>query len=266
MDRSKFFSSVRGSLFGGRLTEPQVQGMDAMLDAVPAGMSADHLAYCLATAFHETGAKMQPVVENLNYRSASRIREVWPTRFPTTAAAQMYVGKPEALANKVYGTRMGNLGGNDGWIYRGRGFVQITGRDNYKRAGRELGVDLLTFPELAEECETAAATLYCGMLQGWFTGKKLADYFKPGLVDPYNARRIINGLDRATEIAGYFRAFSAALKAAGYAPEIPAAKPVIPVIDAAPPPPDVEPAEPKPAGGLVAALAALLKSLFRSNA
>ena len=261
LDRAKFFSSVRGALFAGRLTEKQVQGMDAMLDAIPSGMNLDHVAYCFATALHETGAKMQPVVENLRYKSAARIREVWPSRFPSNASAVPYVGEPELLANKVYGARMGNLGGNDGWIYRGRGFVQITGRDNYKRAGQILGVDLLTFPELAEEPETAAAILYCGMREGWFTGKKLADYFRPGLIDPYNARRIINGLDRAAEIAGYYRAFAGALATAGYTP-----KPAIPVIDAVPPP-DVEPAEPKPAGGwalLGKVVAAILQSFRRT--
>ncbi|MBA1159342.1 hypothetical protein H0S73_25020 [Microvirga sp. Marseille-Q2068] len=259
MDRAKFFAAVRGSLFGGKLTEKQVQGMDAMLDAIPAGMAPDHLAYCFATAFHETGAKMQPVVENLTYTSAARIRDVWPTRFPSIASAQMYVRKPQELANKVYGARMGNLGGNDGWTYRGRGFAQITGRDNYKRAGNMLGVDLLTFPELAEEPETAAAIMYCGMVNGWFTGKKLADYFERGVAaDPYSARKIINGLDEAAKIAGYYRAFAAALKAAGYVP-----MPTIPVIDAVPPPPDVEPVEPVPAKvSLANKLQRLLEALF----
>jgi len=275
LDRAKFFSSVRDSLFGGKLTERQVQGMDAMLDAIPAGMPLDHLAYCFATAFHETGAKMQPVVENLTYTSAVRIRDVWPTRFPSTASATPYVRKPQELANKVYGTRMGNLGGNDGWNYRGRGFVQLTGRDNYKRAGHALGVDLLTFPELAEEPETAAAILYCGMMEGWFTGKKLSDYFKPGLTDPFNARGIING-DKSrkedgetigSKVARYYRAFAAALKAAEYSPAARppvAAPPAIPVIDAVPPPSDVEPVEPKPVPvGFAERLRVLLEILFR---
>lgn len=254
MDRSKFFSSVRGSLFGGKLTEKQVQGMDAMLDAIPAGMALDHLAYCFATAFHETGAKMQPVVENLTYKSAVRIRDVWPARFPSTSAATPYVGKPQELANKVYGTKNGNLGGNDGWNYRGRGFVQLTGRDNYKRAGHALSVDLLTFPELTQEPETAAAIMYCGMREGWFTGKKLGDYFKPGLTDPFNARSIINGDKNRKEgtgtvgglVAGYYRAFAAALKAAGYEPG-PLAVAAIPVLDVAPAP------EPLPSAGVAPA-------------
>lgn len=265
LERALFFTAVRGSLFGGKLTERQVQGMDAMLDAIPAGLPLDHVAYCFATAFHETGATMQPVIENLRYKSAARIREVWPSRFPSNAAAQAYVGEPEMLANKVYGTRMGNLGGNDGWVYRGRGFVQITGRDNYNRAGKALGVDLLTFPELAQEPETAAAILYCGMVNGWFTGKRLADYFKPGLTDAYNARRIINGLDRAAEIAGYYRAFAAALKAAGYEREpLVAQAPVIPVADAAPP--AGVPAQPTPMPVWLAALKALAALFTRKSA
>lgn len=190
-------------------------GLDALLDAPPADMPLEHLAYCLATAFHETGAKMQPVVENLKYSSAARIRTVWPSRFPTDASAQPFVNNPQLLANKVYGGRMGN----DGWTYRGRGFVQITGRDNYERAGKKLLASLVNKPELATDSRIAASILYAGMQEGWFTGKKLSDYFRRGLTDPYNARKIINGLDRAGDVAGYYHKFVAALTAAQQASE-----------------------------------------------
>ncbi|WP_445505057.1 hypothetical protein [Microvirga sp. G4-2] len=265
LDRAEFFRSVRASLFGGRLTETQVRGMEAMLDAAPARFAPEPLAYCLATAFHETDATMQPVTENLNYSSVARIRAVWPSRFPSDASARPYVRNPQALANRVYGGRMGNVGADDGWLYRGRGLVQITGRENYARASRILGIDLLTRPDLATDPKIAALILYCGMADGWFTGKKLSDYFGPGLEDPYNARRIVNGLDRAADVAVYYRKFLAALRAA-----TPVEKPEsIPVADAhpVPPPPDIEPIpEPVKTGWLYAGLKALLEALFGRKA
>lgn len=249
VNRPAFYAAVRASLFGGRLSDPQVQGMGAMLDAAPPDMPLDHLAYCLATAFHETGQKMQPVVENLNYTSAARIRQVWPSRFPSEAAAKPFAGNPQALANKVYGGRMGNVGVDDGWTYRGRGFVQITGRDNYARAGRKLLADLVRRPELATNCGTAAAIMFAGMTDGWFTGAKLSDYFGPGKNDPVNARRIINGLDEAQKVAGYYAKFLVALDVTEAAP------PPIPVLPI--PSPTPQPAS----SGFFAAFISWLKGL-----
>lgn len=253
LNRVAFFAAVRSPLFGGRLTESQVQGLDALLDAVPAGMPVPQRAYCLATAFHETGATMQPVTENLNYASAARIRAVWPSRFPTEASAKPFVRNPQGLANKVYGGRMGNVGVDDGWRYRGRGFSQLTGRDNYARAGRKLLADLERNPDLASSPKIAAQILYAGMAEGWFTGARLSSYFTPALSDPKNARKIVNGLDRAEDIARYYREFLAALHAAQAAP-----------------PPDIEPTTPAPVpspqpatpGGLFADLLSLLKRIF----
>lgn len=90
-------------------------------------------------------------------------------------------------------------------------------------------------PELATDSRIAASILYVGMQEGWFTGKKLAYYFKRGLTDAYNARCIMNGLDRAGDVAGYYHKFVAALTAARV--EKPA-----PIAEApTPPPPDTEP-------------------------
>lgn len=90
-------------------------------------------AMFLAQIAHESTG-LSRVEENLNY-SAKRLTEVWPSRFPTLASAAPFANNPKALANKVYGGRMGNIGPNDGWDFRGRGLKQLTGRDNYTRYG-----------------------------------------------------------------------------------------------------------------------------------
>lgn len=111
--------------------------------------------YFLAQVAHETGALTRSV-ENLNY-SAKRIAEIWPTRFPTIASAEPYAGNPEKLANKVYANRMGNgpPESGDGYRYRGRGYIQITGKDGYRQTGLRAGIDLLAKPERAIETDTA---------------------------------------------------------------------------------------------------------------
>lgn len=85
--------------------------------------------------------------ENLNY-SAGRLMIVWPTRFPTPAAAAQYAGQPFKLAEYVYGGRMGNAEPGDGYKYRGRGWCQLTGRDAYRIIGGMTGLPLLDNPDL----------------------------------------------------------------------------------------------------------------------
>lgn len=209
MNTVTFFAYARRAPFGGRLSTSQVAGLEAILaEAAKRGTPRSWLAYILATAFHETGGKMQPVEENLNY-TAARIREVWPSRFASVKAAQPYARNPRALANKVYGGRMGNTAADDGWRYRGRGLSQITGKANYVKFG------IATTPDKALELATAVRILFDGMTKGMFTGRRLADYFSDTTEDPVGARAIVNGKDKAKLIAGYYRNFLDALNAAG---------------------------------------------------
>lgn len=209
MNMTTFFAYARRAPFGGRLSQAQVDGTEAIIaEAAKRKIPDNQLAYILATVFHETGGKMQPVEENLNYTTAAQIKRTWPSRFASTAAAQQFVRNPRGLANKVYGGRMGNNGPNDGWLYRGRGLAQITGKDNYKKFG------IADKPDDALRMNVAIRILFDGMLKGMFTGRKLSDYFNATKEDPEGARRIVNGTDKASLIAGYYRNFLDSLNAA----------------------------------------------------
>jgi putative chitinase len=147
----------------------------------------------LATAFHETAHTMSPLKERGGDRYFSRRYD------------------PGGLNPKL-ARKLGNTWPGDGARFAGRGLVQITGRSNYRRLGEWLGVDLEGNPELALQPYLAAEILKAGMGEGLFTGKRLSDYFTADADDPVGARRIVNGSDRAAEIAGYYRRFLAALR------------------------------------------------------
>lgn len=180
----KFFAAVRKMAEGGKLSQIQVDHLNRILAATTA-MPITHRAYILATAHHETG-------------QFKWLREIWGP----TAQQKRYEGRAD-LGNTVTG---------DGKRFLGRGYVQITGRRNYTDWSKRLGLDLVAKPELAERPEIAAKILVEGMRLGTFTGKKLSDYL-PG--DYINARRIVNGTDKANLIAGYAKQFEAALSASG---------------------------------------------------
>lgn len=203
------FAAVR-ELFGGSLTQDQVDGINLIIDTwndigIP---RKDFLAYALATAFHETGQKMQPVTENLYYTSAKRLMEVWPSRFKTVQAAAPYCRNPEKLANKVYGGRLGNNTSGDGYRYIGRGIAQLTGKANYAKFGLADDPEALLVPAVS------ARVLVIGLLEGKFTKKKLMDYVGDGnQFDARAARATVNADVKANgeKIATYADTFAAAL-------------------------------------------------------
>ncbi|RWX76158.1 hypothetical protein EPK99_20390 [Neorhizobium lilium] len=208
MNRSFFFDHLSDALYRKGLSQAQVNGHEAVLDYWEAHHAHEDdrwLAYSLATAFHETGRTLLPVVENLNY-TAERLLVVFPSRF-TPEEARRYARRPERIANRVYGGRLGNgpEASGDGWRYRGRGLVQITGRSNYGKFG------LAGEPDRALEPRTAVRILVEGMIAGRYTGKSLASYFHGDEADWVNARKIINALDRASDIADYARSYYASI-------------------------------------------------------
>ena len=141
------------------------------------------LAYALATAFHETAGEMRPIEE---YGLGS--------------------GKP-----------YGAPAGPHNQVYYGRGFVQLTWYENYVKAEEilkntyDLETPCVEYPHRMLEDEPSALVLYDGMIGGWFTGVGLPKYFDVDTEDPVNARKIVNGLDKADLIAGYYASFKEAL-------------------------------------------------------
>lgn len=182
MNRAAFYDLARQHPFDGRINVSQVKGTEAILDAWEASKLTDNrwLAYMLATAFWETDRTMLPIEEYGHGKGRS-------------------YGIPDPKTGKAY---------------YGRGLVQLTWNYNYEKMGKLLGLDLLNNPELALNATIASRIMFIGMGNGIFTGRKLSDYFTPTLTDWFHARRIINGLDQATRIAGYASAFYAAINTA----------------------------------------------------
>ena len=119
----------------------------------------------LGQCAHESGG-FSALQENLNYKQEG-LCKVWPKRFPSIEDAEPYHKQPQKIANKVYASRMGNgdEASGEGWKYRGRGLIQLTGHDNYKACGEALGVDLLENPDLV------ATPQYAALSAGWFWDK-----------------------------------------------------------------------------------------------
>lgn len=177
--RRYFFDSVRYYLDGDRtLSQEQVTGAETLLGYYEA--HADEyddrmVAYVLATAWHETAFRLAPIAEY----------------------------------GKGAGKQYGQPDPDTGQAYYGRGYVQLTWRENYERQDEKLGLGgaLVTNADLALDPDIAVQVLFGGMRDGDFTGACLRSFFTVDLTDWYNARTIVNGHDRASDIASYAELF-----------------------------------------------------------
>lgn len=154
---------------------------DTIHDGTFSAGDAD-LAPFLAQMLHET-ANLEQLTENLNY-SAARILAVWPSRFASVADAQPYANNPQALAERVYWGRMGNINHGDGWAFRGRGMPMITGQANYAMVSNLVGQDLQSVPDLLAQPHYA---LEAGV--AWWEAR-IPDSM---LADTVAITRIVNG-------------------------------------------------------------------------
>ncbi len=165
----------------------------------------------VAQTAHES-AQYTRLLESLFYTKASGLMATWPRRFPTEAAALPYVRNEEKLANFVYANRMGNGDGasGDGFRYRGRGIIQLTGREKYRLTGEALGVDLVGSPELAQTPEIAfkAAGLF-------WTSSRLNELADAGDFKTIT-QRINGGQNGAADRLKYFEAAKRVLLATGF--------------------------------------------------
>lgn len=128
-------------------------------------MDKARLAMFLAQLGHES-SDLTRLEEGLSY-SAERLRQVWPSRFPTIESAQPFARNPEALANNVYGGRMGNTKPGDGFRFRGRGPIQLTGRSNYTMCAKDTGFnEILDNPDVLIHNKKLAL-----MSSAWFFNK-----------------------------------------------------------------------------------------------
>lgn len=192
-----FFDAIR-PLFGGRLTLAQVEGLILIVTyGLTNGYSRPDLAYVLATAFHETGRRMQPIREGFARSNAGAIRAV------------------TGLYNKGIISRNYALQDGYGNSYYGRGYVQITWKENYAKFENILGIPLVANPDLALLPEHALDILFIGMRDGLFRNASLADVPDFMTTPAFTAenRDIINGDVRKNgpRIAGYAAAFFTAL-------------------------------------------------------
>lgn len=190
------------------------------------GVLRNQCAYVLATAALETGYTMRPIKE--------RGGNAYFKKMYDKDGSRPHIAK-----------QLGNTQKGDGVKFHGRGYVQLTGRNNYKRAADEFGVDFVARPDDVMRSEYAPAILITGMLEGWFTGKKLSHYITLQKSDFVGARRIINGTDRKHEIAAIAQDYDSALKEAGYGLTVPKpkARPVVEDVQpplSAPPPPKTQ--------------------------
>lgn len=168
-------AKIKELLFKNKISQSQLDGINTITSEFNNRNFEDKrwLAYILATVYHETAKRMQPITElgGINY-----------------------------LRSKPY------------YPYYGRDLVQTTWKGNYQKVKDFTGVDVVNNPELIKDLQTSAKVAIEFMSKGYYTGKKLSDYFNPTKDDPLNARRIINGTDRAEEIKNHYLNFLSSMQ------------------------------------------------------
>ncbi len=195
-DRKKFFTEYKKASFG-KLKQGQVDGLEALLGSIEKDTNITLIreaAYMLATVKIECAHTFKPITE---YGSTARFKRLYGYRTRK-------------------GRELGNNRAGDGAKFRGRGYVQITGRANYKRMTQKLGLsgsnNLVNNPKSSLNPKIAYQIMSLGMRKGYFTGKKLSNYITASKTDYRNARRIINGTNKAKTIAGYAVKFEKILR------------------------------------------------------
>lgn len=180
-----------------------MSGINGILDAFDAvgDGRADTLAYALATAYHETGRRMVPVREGFastDEGARRAVERLAAKRGPKSAVAKYVQPQPP-----------------HGHVYYGRGHVQLTWLDNYRQSSADAGVDLVANPDAMLDPVISARVLVLGLLDGRWNGRKhgVRHYLDQG--DWVGARRTVNVLDKAQEIASYAQAFHSAIQGAG---------------------------------------------------
>ena len=156
------------------------------------GINANSMRLChfMAQIGHESGG-FTIENESLNYTTARRLMQVWPTRFRSVEEAQPYLRNEEKLADKVYMGRLGNTQPGDGYRYRGRGLIQITGRESYREMGKKIGVDLETNPDLANDADVALKIAVGTWTRKGKSGRTLNQLADDNKIDPITLQ--ING-------------------------------------------------------------------------
>jgi hypothetical protein len=196
INHTRFFDSYRSAY--GKLKQSTVTGIELLSRQMEADIDAIEdlrwAAYMFATVKHECADTWSPIVER---------------------GARSYFDQYETGTKK--GKRLGNTEPGDGYKYRGRGYVQITGRANYQKLSDVLKLpaaeNLVDNPDNALIPAVAYRIMSFGMINGLFTGVKLRDFINKDGCDYKNARKIINGLDRAALIKGHAEKFEQILKA-----------------------------------------------------
>ena len=183
----------------GSLSQDAVDNINLIVETCEKyGLSYPQTSYILATTAWETARTFKPIDEY--GKGKNRKYGTWYTNSNCVKYGIAGSGGSTYLYSDYP------------HLYYGRGFVQLTHWVNYKFAGEQLGIDLINNPDLALQPKYAAEILVNGSINGWFTSKTLKDYINGNKKDYYNARRVINGLDKAQQIADIAVVFEKALR------------------------------------------------------